>query len=112
MVGEWPIDVPMIRSPVYLLVDLARCGVPVDVLADVFELDEQMVVRICLHHHVGPKRGAKHIPCSTGGNGDAGSGPRDRPPSRTTMGDSAIAGSDEGRRRQGFLQLSLPPEDR
>ena len=57
---DWP--VPQLGAQVYLLVRLARLGVPLGVLTEAFGLDDDGVVILCLHHHVGVKRAARYLP--------------------------------------------------
>jgi hypothetical protein len=56
-------SVPQMWAPhLYMMVRLARLGVPVEILAQAFEIDEDGVTILCLHHHVGVKRGARYMP--------------------------------------------------
>lgn len=90
-VKDRAIDVPVIRSPVYLLVELARIGVVLEDLARIFEIDQEAALILCLHHGVGPKRGARPMAEL------ARAAARPLPPHPP---------------QKSFLELSLPESDR
>ena len=67
MVGTWP--VPQLGARVYDLIEYVQLGLPVDQVARLYRdgaggvgLTERDVVVLCLHHGIGPKGGARHLP--------------------------------------------------
>lgn len=57
---DWP--VPQLEAVrIYDLIALARRGIFVGLLAEVYGISEREAAVICLHHRVGPKGGSKYF---------------------------------------------------